>query len=281
MSRPRRSSSLVPLLLTAGVLACVYGAKVGGLALDQASHLYHPTREWTATPADLGFVYEDVRFRSADGTELSAWYVPAPGASRGAVLFCHGNARNISGDVDSLKLFRAMGLDTLYFDYRGYGRSEGKPDEEGTYLDARSAWAYLTEVKGHRPERILIWGRSLGAAIALDLAVERGSAGVVLEGAFSSIRSMALRLYPWAPVDLFLKYRYDNLSKIGLLRSPALIVHSREDDVVPYGEGRRLFEAAPSGRATFLEIGGPHAVPDGRPEYRDGVSAWVRSVLRE
>lgn len=269
-----------PVALTVlAVLALIYGARVARLATDQASHLYHPTAEWTATPGSVGLPYEEVSFSATDGTRLSGWFVPAEGPARATVLFCHGNARNISGDVDTLLLFRSLGLETLFFDYRGYGRSEGAPDEAGTYLDARAAWDYLTVRRQVPPERIVIWGRSLGAAVAIDLASERRARAVVVEGAFASIRDMAKRLYPWAPVDLFLKYRYDNLSKIGRIEVPILVVHSREDQVVPYEQGRSLYEAAPSGRATFLEIGGPHAVPDGRPEYRAGVRAFVEGVL--
>lgn len=276
----RAPSRFRPIALTVlAVLALIYAAKVATLATDQASHLYHPTEQWTSTPAAIGAPYEEVSFEAADGTLLSGWFVPAAGPARATVLFCHGNARNISGDVETLALFRSLGLETLFFDYRGYGRSQGKPDEQGTYLDARAAWDYLTLRRGVPPERIVVWGRSLGAAVAVDLAAERRPRAVVLEGAFASIRAMAKRLYPWAPVDLFLKYRYDNLSKIGRLEAPILIVHSREDQVVPYAQGRLLYEAAPAGRATFLEIGGLHAVPDERPEYREGVSAFLERVL--
>lgn len=261
------------------VLMCIYGARVALLATDQASHLYHPTTSWTATPGTVGLPFEEVVFDAADGTRLSGWFVPAEGPARSTVLFCHGNARNISGDVDTLLLFRSLGFETLFFDYRGYGRSEGAPDEAGTYQDARAAWDYLTVQRRVPPERIVIWGRSLGAAVAIDLACERKARAVVLEGAFASIRAMAKRLYPWAPVDLFLKYRYDNLSKIGRIDAPILIVHSREDQVVPYEQGRLLYEAAPPGRATFLEIGGLHAAPDARPEYQAGVRAFVEQVL--
>ena len=248
--------SLLHLLLVVFITWC-------GIALylyfSQSRLLYYPelpSRTIEATPAVFGLAFENVQLQAADDTRLHAWFVPAT-ASRGTLLFSHGNAGNIGHRLDSIRQFNSLGLDVLIYDYRGFGESEGKPTEAGTYLDARAAWDYLLVERRIAPQQIVIFGRSLGAAIAAELASQHPSAGVILESAFTSVPDMAASIYPWLPVRLLSRYQYNNLEKIARITSPLLLVHSRGDEIVPYDQGERLFAQANEPKQ-FLELSGGH-----------------------
>lgn len=218
--------------------------------------LYFPERELVATPADAGLPYEDVFFPASDGVRLHGWYVPGePG--RPVVLFCHGNAGNISHRVHNLRLFRErLGASVFIFDYRGYGLSEGRASEEGTYADARGALAWLRS-KGWTPERAVYFGRSLGGAVAAQLALESPPAALVLESPFPSVAAMGRRHYPGLHLLLgwTVRARYDTLEKIGRVRAPLLVFQGERDTIVPTDMARRVFEAA-GGPKTFHLIPG-------------------------
>ena len=248
--------SLLHLLLVVFITWC-------GIALylyfSQSRLLYYPelpSRTMEATPAAFGLSFENVQLHAADGTRLHAWFVPAT-ASRGTLLFSHGNAGNIGHRLDSIRQFHSLGLDVLIYDYRGFGESEGKPTEAGTYLDVKAAWDYLLVERRITPQQIVIFGRSLGAAVAAELASQHPSAGVILESAFTSVPDMAASIYPWLPVRLLSRYQYNNLEKIARITSPLLLVHSRGDEIVPYDQGERLFAQANEPKQ-FLELSGGH-----------------------
>jgi len=218
--------------------------------------VFFPEATLAATPADVGLPFEEVRIPTEDGPVLHGWLVPgAEGAP--VVLFCHGNAGNISHRLESLRLFHMLGLSTLIFDYRGYGMSEGKVSEAGTYRDARAVWRYLTGERGVKPERIILFGRSLGGAVAVELATEVRPAALVVESAFTSVPDMAAQVYPFLPVRLLARIGYDSLTRMDQVSGPVLVIHSRDDELVPVEHGRRLFEAAPEPKR-FLEIRGSH-----------------------
>jgi len=205
--------------------------------------IYFPTRSLMLTPDALGLTYEEVRLET-DRLRIHAWFLPRPGA-RFTVLFCHGNAGNMSHRLDRARLMlRHLPVDVLLFDYRGYGLSQGTPDEEGTYLDGRAAWHYLTATKGVPAERLVLFGESLGAAVAIQLALERCARGLVLESAFTSVSDMARVVLPLPGLGALLQTRYDNLAKIPRIHVPLLLFHGERDSVVPFVQGRRLFEAA-------------------------------------
>ncbi len=188
--------------------------------------------------------YEDVWFVTSDGLRLHGWFCPARRRSP-VVLFSHGNAGNITHRTDELVVWqRRLDVAVFIYDYRGYGRSEGKPNEQGVYEDARGAYRWLTEQKGVEPDRILLRGKSLGSAVALQLALERPHMGLMLESAFTSAPDMGALLYPWLPVRWLMRTRFDNIAKIGRYRGPVLITHCRHDTIVPFPMGRQLFEAA-------------------------------------
>ncbi len=224
--------------------------------LFQKRFIYHPTRQIDQTPAGIGLAYEDVTLTTSDGVKITGWYVPADGA-RGTALFFHGNAGNISHRLPTLEMFHQMGLNALIIDYRGYGNSEGSPSEKGTYRDAEAAWEHLVKDRGEPPGRIVIFGRSLGGGVASWLAVAKQPAAVILESAFTSVPDMARKMYPIYPIGLLTRVRYDTLARIGELRCPVLVVHSRDDELVPPAHGRKLFEAAPEPKQ-FIETRGGH-----------------------
>jgi fermentation-respiration switch protein FrsA (DUF1100 family) len=187
---------------------------------------------------------------------INAWYVPAKNEN-GVVLFCHGNAGNISDRLDSIKIFHDLGQSVLIFDYRGYGKSGGKISEKGTYLDAEAAWDYLVQVKHKQPGEIVLFGRSLGAAVAAETALRKNPAGLILESTFMSIPAIARKYYPWLPVKFIAKYRYATVDKVGLIKCPKLIIHSKTDEIIPFEHGLNLYEKA-SPPKEFLEIRGGH-----------------------
>lgn len=260
------------------VLALLLALAAGGCA---NRFLYYPSRAMVATPARAGIEYEDVYFPAAgDGVRLNAWWVPLAGA-RGTVLFCHGNGGNISFLVDSIAIYRSIGLNVLAFDYRGYGMSEGTPTEEGTYRDALGAWEYLVREKKADPARILLVGRSLGGAVAAWLGTKRRPGGIVLESTFTNAADVAHYHYPVAPGRLIFGDTYDTLSRLGTIAAPILVVHSPEDEIIPYSMGEELFRHAP-GPKEFLVIRGSHngGFMDSRREYRDGIEGFVKRYLR-
>ena len=230
----------------------------GGLLLLLEKHLiYFPMRAHDVTPAGLGLAYEELALRTEDGVRLHGWFLPVKG-SRWSVLVCHGNAGNVSHRLDRALLMQSrLKLDVLLFDYRGYGASEGSPDEEGTYSDARAAYLWLV-ARGVGPERVLLFGESLGSAVALQLAVEVEARALVLESPFASIPEMARAVYPFLPLWPFVRTRYDNVAKVGRLRMPLLVLHGRRDEVVPFAQGRRVFDAAPEPKQFFAIPGAGH-----------------------
>jgi fermentation-respiration switch protein FrsA (DUF1100 family) len=241
------------LLLAAGLFA----PAITEGALEQR-YIYFPDRQLVATPAAVGLAYEEVRFAAADGTALHGWFLPGD-AGRPLVVFCHGNAGNISHRLESLDLLHGLGLSVFIFDYRGYGQSAGTPSEEGTYADARGALAWLQQ-RGWTPSRLLYFGESLGAAVALQLAVEQPPAGLVLEAPFTSIAAMGRHHYFLLHFLLgwLLDARYDNLDKIDRVRSPLLIIQGEADSIVPPAMARRLYEAANEPKTLRLIPGADH-----------------------
>lgn len=226
------------------------------LMLMQSSFVFHPERELVCKPKDIGLNYEDVFLETNDGFKLSGWFIPTPNAKK-TILFCHGNAGNISHRIDTLNIFNELGLNCLIFDYRGYGHSRGKPTEQGTYKDAAAAYTYLTEKKKIPPENIIIFGRSLGGSIAANLASTVNTKSLVLESTFTSYVDMAKKLYPYMPVKLFASFNYNTFEYIQQINCPVLIIHSREDEIVPFEFGLRLYDIA-SEPKEFVEIFGNH-----------------------
>jgi fermentation-respiration switch protein FrsA (DUF1100 family) len=242
------------------LLACYLGVIIVLLALEN-SLVYHPVRaiqDWCEPPNPR---VRDVELRTADGTPIHAWWCPWQG-SRGAVLYCHGNAGNLSHRAGSVaELQQVLHESVLIFDYPGYGRSGGRPSEQGCYAAAGAAYDWLVEKQKVPPERILLYGGSLGGGVAVDLASRRPHRALVLLRTFTSMPAVAQGLYPWLPVRLLMRNRYDNLAKIGRCRGPVFIAHGTDDRLVPFALGRRLFEAANEPKLFFRMEGGDHNSP--------------------
>ena len=228
---------------------------LGAMARPADRLVFFPSRELDGgTPKAYGLVYEDVALTTADGVALHAWWVPAPAARR-SVLFLHGNAGNISHRLDKLAVLAGLDASVLLLDYRGYGRSEGTPDEAGTYRDADAAYAWL-RARGIPPERIVVYGESLGGPIATDLASRQPLGGLVLESSPSSILGVAQYHYPLLPVSWFLSVRYDALERMPAVRAPVLIMHSPRDEIVPFAMAEELYAAAPEPKRLVRLDGG-------------------------
>jgi fermentation-respiration switch protein FrsA (DUF1100 family) len=226
-------------------------------ALEQM-FLYFPDKALVMTPATVRLEYEDVSFGAEDGTRLHGWYLSGePG--KPVLVFCHGNAGNISHRVDNLRLLRRLGLAVFIISYRGYGRSEGTPSEKGTYSDMRGALAWL-KGRGWSADRMIYFGRSVGAGVALQLALEQPPGALVLESPFTSIPAMGRLHYPllWRLAGWALDARYDNLAKIGQLRSPLLVFHGERDEIVPHRMGMELFDRAPQPKSFHSIAGAGH-----------------------
>lgn len=233
------------------ILACIGG----WIWLFQERMVFFPSRESVVTPAAAGMRYEDVFLETPDFGSLHGWYLPAD-EPRGTVLFCHGNAGNISHRLETLTLLHGLRFNVLIFDYRGYGRSTGKPTEDNTYEDASLALAYLLSEKGESPSRIVLMGRSLGAAVAVHLAAKFSPAALIIESGFTSVPDLGKRIYPFLPRFLA-RIRYDSMSRIAAIKCPILVAHSPDDEIIPYAMGRKLYEAA-VGPKRFLEMRGDH-----------------------
>jgi len=238
------------------ILVVIYAGTIIFLYLFQSRLLYFPYRNIEQTPRDIGLDYTDVVFVTRDGIKLHGWFVPA-GNPRGVILMCHGNAGNISHRLETLSIFNRLGLSTFIFDYRGYGKSEGKPTEEGTYADGEAAIAWLEKRLNIDSGDIIIFGRSLGGAVAAHLARVSTPKALILESTFTSIRDIGRNLYPWIPIRVLSRFKYSTIEMIGDVRCPVLIVHSPDDELVPFSQGRQLYERA-SEPKEFLIITGSH-----------------------
>jgi len=261
-------------LLIMGLL--IYGGLVLFLYFIQERMIYFPTRNWDGTPADVGLDYETVWLTTRDAVKISGWFVVAPQA-KGTVLFFHGNGGNMSHRLNLLQNLHGMGVNTLIIDYRGYGQSEGTVSEQGTYEDAEAAWQYLITEKQVAPDKIVIWGNSLGGGVASWLAQQHPPAGLILSSTFTSAVDVAAEVYPFLPVSLMARVRYETAQRLPHIQSPMLIIHSPSDDVIPYQHGLNLFEIAPEPKQ-FLQISGPHnASWLNNSIYRQTVERFIRT----
>ena len=258
-----------------------YGALLTAVYLFQARLIYFPNIAPTYpkdNPTRIGLPYETVRFFTQDGLELHGWFIGARNA-RPVLLFFHGNGGNITHRLDSIAQFHRLGLSIFIIDYRGYGESEGRPNEQGTYEDARAAWNHLTRDRGIPPGDIVIFGRSLGAAIAAELAGQVEPAALIIESAFTSAPDLAARYYWFLPVRSLSKFQYDTRAHLKKVSCPVLVIHSADDEIVPVEQGRELFVGANDPKV-FLEIWGGHnnGFLLSEPVYSNGVRQFLEGI---
>ncbi len=265
--------SILALMSGGYILLCLI------LYLLQSRLVFFPDKQLAITPAALDLPYQNVTFQTSDAVVLHGWFIPQEG-SDAAVLFCHGNAGNISHRLESVRVFHDLGLNVFIFDYRGYGNSAGTIDEPGSYRDARAAWDYLAARHDIDPARIIIFGRSLGSAVAAELARHAPAAGIILESGFTSIPDLGQALYPFLPVRWLSRIKYPTKTYLQEISRPKLIIHSRDDEIIPFSHGRKNFETAPDPKS-FLEISGGHNdgfMASGRV-YEAGLRIFIEAVI--
>ena len=211
----------------------------------QHSRVFLPDRfpDGVWQPSSFGLHAEDVWFEARDGVRLHGWWVPHKRA-RCTVLYCHGNTGSIAGRIGVFKHLAKLRTNLLAFDYRGYGRSEGVPSEKGLYLDVRAAFDLLVDELRENPARIILFGHSLGGAVAVDCAMDRPMAGLIVQSSFTHIRDAAKSMFPTLPIHLAATRQFRSVDKVGGLSMPKLFIHGQADETVPYALGRALYEAA-------------------------------------
>ena len=269
------------ILLGAAALFVAWMALMAWLYMRQSDQIFRPDRETVRDPADAGPGWERVPMKAADGVALDAWFKPAEDDDEDrAILFLHGNSGNLSTRVDTLRLYAETGLAVLAIDYRGYGRSSGRPSESGLFSDALAAWQWLTGSAGFAPGRILVIGRSLGGPVAAWLAARTSPGALSLESTFSSMPELAQKLYPLLPVRILCRFHLDTRGHLARTGCPVLVVHSPEDELIPIVHARRLLETAGQ-RGRFHGVTGPHAaVSTGAPgHYLRGLRRFFDDVL--
>jgi uncharacterized protein len=262
------------------VVAAAYSLLVAIAFFAQKSLLYLPNmpgRELTATPAGIGLAYEDVAIDTADGLRLHGWFIPA--SSPRVLLFFHGNAGNISHRLASIRQFHDLDLSILIIDYRGYGESESKPSESGLQRDAEAAWRYLTGTRNVAPANVVIFGRSLGGAVAAWLAARTQPGALIVESAFTSVPDIAREVYPWLPVRWLSRLQHATRDYVPEVRCPVLVIHSRDDEIIPYHHGEQIFAAANEPRA-LLTISGGHndAFVGDEERYLEGLRGFLSGL---
>jgi len=271
------------LVVSGVVVAAVLALKIAALLLEPRL-AFHPPRRYAATPGALGLPFEDVLMRTEDGVRIHGWFIPAtgqparrddsrtPARPRLTLLLFHGNAENIGDSLDLALLARPAGYNLMLVDYRGYGESAGQPSESGLYGDGRAALAYLRSRRDVDAGRIVVWGRSIGSAVAVEVAAadagaDRGRAvdapppaGIILESPFTSVADLLRDGGHTVLLVLsrFGTYRFDSASRIGRVKSPVLVIHGTADDIAPFRLGRRLFELAPGRKELVAIEGGGH-----------------------
>lgn len=268
---------IVVIGITAGLLV-----GVGLIRLLENRFIYFPPREpeGPTTPATFGVPAEEVWITTEDGVRLNAWFWPSA-TSSDVLLWFHGNAESISYAVPRLKDLARLGLNILALDYRGYGKSQGSPNEEGIYRDAEAAYRYLVEARHVGPRHIFVYGHSLGGAAAIDLASRRECGGLIVESSFTRARDMAQRMLLIPLLAYVPKTRFDSLAKIARVRAPVLIAHGTRDSVVPLWMGKSLFQAAPEPKTWLVINGAGHDdLPEvGGEEYLESLRKFIKAPI--
>ena len=251
------------------------------LYFTQHKMVFFPGKNLAMTPDEIGLQYEDLYIQSGNKEKINVWYFPCRDSieipDKKVVLFCHGNAGNISHRLETVEYILSLGANIMLFDYRGFGKSEGSPGEEEVYQDALVCYNWLINEKEFSPEQIIVFGRSLGGAVAVDLASKVTCGGVIVESSFTSAKAMAKEMFPIFPINLILKYKLNSIDKIGHIKCPVLVTHSTDDDIIPYKMGEELFNAAEEPKK-FVKLSGRH---DERDYYLDIIyrSALIEMII--
>ncbi|MFC1890649.1 alpha/beta hydrolase [Thermodesulfobacteriota bacterium] len=262
------------IILAAGILMSALFESI------EKKFLYYPEKGFDFTPDQFGLVCEDVHFPAGDGVDLHGWLtaIDSPVAT---LLFLHGNAGNISHRLDNVRRLHDEGIRVFIIDYRGFGHSGGEISEEGLYQDAIGAYRYLSERPDVPPESIAVFGRSLGGAVAIDLAARMRLNALIVESSFTCVADMARHVFPILPVGPLLSSRYDSIGKITRINAPLLVIHGTRDGLIPFEQGRKLFDAAPGPKGFHAVEGGDHNdtyIVGGKP-YLERIRSFLESCL--
>ncbi len=263
-------------------LALFYVTAMAAIYFAQTLFIYlpeTPTRNLEASPTDIDLLYDNVFLTTKDQIKIHAWHIPASQAEK-TILFMHGNAGNISHRLETIQIYNQLGFNILIFDYRGYGESGGKPSERGTYLDAISAWDYLIKEKNVRAENIIVVGRSLGGGVASELAKNVTPAMLILESTFSSMSDISKEHYPFMPTNLIVKHKYNTVNKLKEISCPIVVVHSKDDELIPFSHGQLIYDYANSPKY-FIELRGGHGngFMLSKHEYISGLQHAFQTML--
>lgn len=253
MNGNRMTGKIMSIIIS---IAFALSALMALMLLFEDKFIYFPYKypEGNWNPQSYGLHAEDCYFVTADGLRLHGWFFPVNDA-KATLLWAHGNAGNITHRLDNIRRLLPLGINVFIFDYRGYGKSEGKPSEEGLYEDALSAYDYLAQERKIDPTTIIVFGRSLGAIVAVDLAVKRPCRGLILETPFTSAKDMVKELFPILPLQFLIRSKFDAGSQIANIHVPILFTHGSADRTVPIRLARRLYDAANPPK-WFYEIAG-------------------------
>jgi len=267
---PIKGIYLICLILLIGASLYIFYPKI------ESYFVFFPETPFDQSPNELNLFYKDVYFLSEDGKRLHGWFFPLK-KEFPVILFCHGNAGNISHRLENIRLLLDQKLQVFIFDYRGYGRSSGRPSEKGLYLDGLAAYDYLTKTEHVPSTNIIPFGRSLGAAVAVEISLKRRIRSVILESAFTSTKGMARTIALFYPFSFLAPAHYNNLKKIGHLTMPKLIIHGRDDEIVPFSMGQKLFEAAQPPRYLLpvKDAGHNDAFVVGGREYFEAITSFA------
>lgn len=255
-----------------------------GLFLVSCEHriIYHPHKypEGSWNPSSSLVSKEDVHFIADDGVKLHGWYISSKGSNT-TLLWFHGNAGNITHRLDNIEMLKPLNLDIFIFDYRGYGKSEGEPDEEGIYLDSQAAYNWIVKVKKIIPQKIILFGRSLGGICAIEVASKNPAAGIILESTFPSAGKMAKTIFPVLPLSWAIKSRFNAIGKVPNLKLPKLFLHGTRDEIVPYKLGRELFSAAAEPKIFYDIQGAGHndTFLVGGAGYLNAIDKFIKSII--
>jgi fermentation-respiration switch protein FrsA (DUF1100 family) len=252
----------------------------GGCRIEDR-FIFHPDHVADRDPSHIGLAFEDVFFTTKDAIRLHGWFIPHQEA-RATLVWFHGNAGNISDRLLNIKLLHdRIKTNIFIFDYRGYGRSEGTASEKGTYLDGEAAIKYLLERDDASARRLVLFGRSLGAAVAAEMATRFTTLGLILESPFISIREMARAIFPSLPIAWLLRTRYDTMEKVRLVKTPILVLHGDRDATVPFAQGKKVFEVASQPKRFYRIVGASHndTFVVGGEEYYGALREFIESAL--
>jgi len=265
------------LIIALSILFGVYTTLCAFMYFAQSRFIFFPAKKLTQTPTTIGLEYEDLHLKTPGGTTVHGWYIPVP-SERKLVVFFHGNAGNISDRLQTIRILHDLGHSVLIMDYQGYGSSNGTPSESGTYTTALISWDYVTTTLGLEPTDIIIYGRSLGGAVAIWLAARRSPGGLIIESTFTRMADMGAHYYPYLPARFLTRVHYDSMSQIVKVRCPILAAHSKDDELIPFALGRKLSKATPQ-LAKFFTLRGEHnqAFLMGGHEYHEQIDKFIRN----